>query len=103
MVRYEFPILSDYTGAAQFNVNYTGDQSLTLIGSADEQEKTYAVGDLRLSIASRSGNWEGALFIKNLWDTRYRMFAFDLSSLGTITQVYNRPRTIGFSFRRAFQ
>ena len=72
-----------------------------MLAAFNEREKAYAVGNLRASLAS-GNSWEAAIFAKNLWNQEYRIFAFDLSSLGTIAQSYNRPRTIGAQFRYNF-
>jgi iron complex outermembrane recepter protein len=102
-VRYEVPASSKTTAAIQFNVAYSGAQSLTLLASPDELEKAYATGDLRLSLSSDDKSWEAAIFAKNIWNEKYRIFAYDLSAFGTIAQSYNRPRTVGVSLRRNFR
>lgn len=101
MIRYEWPVLGDKTAALQFDVNYNSSQNFTVLAAFNEREKAYAVGNLRASLAS-GNSWEAAIFAKNLWNQEYRIFAFDLSSLGTIAQSYNRPRTIGAQFRYNF-
>jgi len=101
-IRYEKPVAANRVAAIQFDANHTGKQSFTVLSAPNEREGAYTVGNLRVSLASEDGSWEAALFAKNLWNERYRIFAFDLSSIGTIAQSFVRPRTIGASFRYNF-
>lgn len=99
-VRYEMPVSSTLNAAIDANVSWNSSQHLTVLAAQDEREGAYQIGDLRLSLADSAGKWEFAVFAKNLWNTRYRIFAYDLSNpFGTIAQVYNRPRTVGASFK----
>lgn len=102
MVRYDTALNENYGGSIQFNAVYNGSQSLTVLSAPNEREDSYSTGELRVGLAPLDGRWEAAIFAKNIWNEEYRIFAFDLSSLGTIAQSYARDRTVGVNFRYNF-
>jgi iron complex outermembrane receptor protein len=62
------------------------------------REGGHTLTDLRLGWASADQHWQLAGFVDNLTDRRYRLYAFDLTSLlGYVQELYNKPRTFGAS------
>ena len=63
-----------------------------------EQEDAYTVANARLSYDSGDGRWGVAVFVDNLFEERYRVYAFDSSLFaGVVAGVYARPRWYGLS------
>ena len=62
---------------------------------------SYEIGNLRLGI--RAEQWEGAVFVNNLWDER-ALLSLDRErgSRARVGYLTNRPRTFGVTFRRSF-
>jgi iron complex outermembrane recepter protein len=62
---------------------------------------SYEIGNLRVGV--RGDEWEGALFVNNLWDER-ALLSLDRErgSRARVGYLTNRPRTYGISFRRSF-
>jgi outer membrane receptor protein involved in Fe transport len=53
---------------------------------------------MRLGWGSADQHWNVAGTVDNLADRRYRIYAFDLTSLlGYVQDLYNKPRTFGLS------
>jgi iron complex outermembrane receptor protein len=67
-----------------------------------ESEESYTVANARLGYGAPDGRWEVALFVNNLFEEEYRVYAFDSSLFsGVVAGVYAKPRTYGVtaSFR----
>jgi iron complex outermembrane receptor protein len=62
---------------------------------------SYEIGNLRVGV--RGDQWEGALFVNNLWDER-ALLSLDRErgSRARVGYLTNRPRTYGVTFRRSF-
>jgi iron complex outermembrane receptor protein len=62
---------------------------------------SYEIGNLRLGM--RGDQWEGSLFVNNLWDERaFLSLDRERGSRARVGYLTNRPRTYGVSFRRSF-
>jgi iron complex outermembrane recepter protein len=58
------------------------------------REGGHTVADLRLGWACGDKHWQVAGLVENLTDKRYRLYAFDLTSLlGYVQDLYDKPRT----------
>jgi iron complex outermembrane recepter protein len=67
------------------------------------REGGHSVADARLAWASGDKHWQVAGLVENLTDKRYRLYAFDLTSLlGYVQNLYNKPRTLEVSLMFAF-
>jgi iron complex outermembrane receptor protein len=62
---------------------------------------SYNIGNLRVGV--RGDQWEGALFVNNLWDER-ALLSLDRErcTRARVGYLTNRPRTYGVTFRRSF-
>ncbi len=62
---------------------------------------SYEIGNLRVGV--RGDQWEGALFVNNLWDERaFLSLDRERGSRARVGYLTNRPRTYGVTFRRSF-
>jgi iron complex outermembrane receptor protein len=67
------------------------------------REGGVSVADARLAWVSGDKHWQVAGLVENLTDKRYRLYAFDLTSLlGYVQNLYNKPRTFELSLMFAF-
>jgi iron complex outermembrane receptor protein len=104
-------------GVARYSWNAWGgsEMSLQLDGSASTsvffdnlnqpalREGGHTLADVRLEWRSANKHWLVAGAVQNLTDKRYRIYAFDLTSLlGYVQELYNRPRTVEASLRYGF-
>lgn len=95
LVRYEFD-----TGigraSLQADALYTGKFCFTVLCAPVERERAYAVANLRVGLSPKGTNLDLAFFVNNLFERRYRVYAFDASTYwGYTTGVYAKPRTWG--------
>jgi iron complex outermembrane receptor protein len=62
---------------------------------------SYDIGNLRVGV--RGDQWEGALFMNNVWDERaFLSLDRERGSRARVGYLTNRPRTYGLSLRRSF-
>ncbi len=99
-LRYERPVGEDASMSFQFDVYHAGAQSFTVLAAETEMEPAYTTGNARLGF--KTGRYDFSVFVDNVWNETYRQFSLDLSSLGTLAQVYARPRSVGASLRIDF-
>ena len=97
LARYEFD-LAGGTFGIQGDVQYSSEFCFTVLCAPVEQEDAYTVANARLSYESGSGRWGVAAFVNNLFEEKYRVYAFDSSLFaGVVAGVYARPRWYGLS------
>ncbi len=95
LARYDFP-MGTGTGLLQFDAQYSGDFCFTVLCAPVEEEKAYTVANARVGYAASGGRWEVAAFANNLFEEKYRVYAFDSSLFaGVVAGVYAKPRTYG--------
>jgi iron complex outermembrane receptor protein len=124
-VTYSWPWFSGTHGYANFTVQYVGssytqlaDQEPpfgTISGGAfitygnptinsitfPTELPSYDIGNLRFGV--RGDQWEGALFVNNVWDERaFLSLDRERGSRARVGYLTNRPRTYGVTFRRSF-
>jgi iron complex outermembrane receptor protein len=129
---YSWPWRSGLRGYANFTVQYVGtsytqlaDQDKSTFGTVDSvagngfpdlipfgnptinsfsfptKLPDYDIGNLRVGL--RGDQWEGALFVNNVWDERaFLSLDRERGSRARVSYLTNRPRTYGVTFRRSF-
>jgi iron complex outermembrane receptor protein len=102
LVRYSFGAFGG-TAALQLDGNYNGEQYLDTFNSPAFKEGSYMVGNVRASWTSADSQWTATVFVENVTDEEYRLYAFDLTGLAGLSQeVWSRPRwagvTVGYRF-----
>jgi len=107
MLRYEWPVLrgTNLSGmlALQSDFLYRSEHFFSLTRQEPVTEDGYAVANLRATYTSDAGDWELAVFAKNVTDEEYLVQTFDLSAdLGFTEQYFGRPRWVGGSISYRF-
>lgn len=103
LARYHWPAPWSGELALQGSVTYKSEQFFDAFNSPSHLEDGYAVGNARLSWTSDDQAWEVSVYAKNITDTVYRTYAFDLAFLGFATDIYGKPRWVGGSVRYSWQ
>jgi len=94
--RYEWD-LGDKLVSALVGVNHTGEMFRNAQNNPLTKVDGYTLVDGRVALASSDGEWEFALWAKNLADEEYVVESFGDDSLGSWTRLFNTPRTYGIS------
>ncbi len=89
--------MGDFTWSA--NAHFTDDHYQNVANSELIKTQAYTLVDSRFSYAPSDGNWEVALFGRNLTDKEYITGGFDIGALGIAAAYYNMPRTYGVEFK----
>jgi iron complex outermembrane receptor protein len=102
LIRYEIDVASDYVIALQSNFKYS--DAMFREGTNDIRGKTdsYSVYNARIALFTQEGNWEIALWGRNLGDEVYAEQIFVTDTTGVATTYFGAPRTYGLSFRYDF-
>jgi iron complex outermembrane receptor protein len=102
MVRYEFD-LAGGTASIQADGLFQSSMCFTVMCAPVEQEKGYAVGNARVGFTTADEKVSVAVFVNNLFNRKYRVYAFDGSLYwGDTLGVYAKPRTWGINLRYNF-
>jgi iron complex outermembrane receptor protein len=92
---YEFPLASGMASVGS-NIAYQSHMCFTILCAPVENERAYAVTDLRAGFKPAGGHWEFQAYVHNLFQRAYRVYAFDGSQFsGVALGVYGPPRTWG--------
>ncbi len=95
LVRYEFA-LGNGTASVQTDAQYSGKFCFTVLCAPVEQERAYTVANARIGYAGAGSRWEVAAYVNNLFEEKYRVYAFDSSLFaGVVAGVYGKPRLWG--------
>jgi iron complex outermembrane receptor protein len=85
--------------SAQLDASNSSSVYFDNLNSPALREDGHTVTGLRLGWGSADQHWNVAGTVDNLADRRYRVYAFDLTSLlGYVQDLYDKPRTFAFSF-----
>ena len=98
VVRYWW---SAWTGKMSVQLDASNSSSVYFdnLNSPALREDGHTIAGLRLGWGSADQHWNVAGNVDNLGDRRYRVYAFDLTSLlGYVQDLYNKPRTFEISF-----
>ena len=102
MVRYEFD-LAGGTASLQADSMFSGSTCFTVMCAPVEEEGSYHVENLRIGYETADGKLSIAAFVNNLFNRKYRVYAFDGSLYwGDTLGVYAKPRTWGVTVRYNF-
>jgi len=97
LARYEFGMLGGTLGL-QADAQYSSDFCFTVLCAPDEHEDAYTVANARVDWNSSGGRWGVAAFVNNVFEEKYRVYAFDSSLFaGVVAGVYGKPRWYGVS------
>ncbi len=102
MARYEFD-LAGGTASIQGDALFQSAMCFTVMCAPVEQEKGYAVANARVGFTTADEKIDVSVFVNNLFNKAYRVYAFDGSLYwGDTLGVYAKPRTWGVSVRYNF-
>ena len=88
---------------AQVDVTYQDDVFFDAINNPALLQDGYALWGGRLGFISASGDWEAALWGKNLTGEDYFSFGLDLAGdFGFYQMIAGAPRTYGIELTRSF-
>jgi iron complex outermembrane receptor protein len=97
LVRYEFPMASG-RASVQFDAQFSQEFCFTVLCAPVEKEEGYSVANLRIGFGADDDRWEVAAYVNNLFEEKYRVYAFDSSLFaGVVAGVYAKPRTFALT------
>jgi iron complex outermembrane receptor protein len=92
--------LKDGKLAIQSDFNWKDDHKFNLATSAPVMEDAYAIFNAKLTYTSNSDNWSASIFVRNLFDEDYRMFAVDATAFfGSHENILGAERWVGANVR----
>jgi iron complex outermembrane receptor protein len=97
IARYHFRVAGERELAFQIDSHYTGRQYFDLDNDPIATEKGHAVTNASISFTDPGTHLTASLWVKNLTDRRYRLYAIPVTSLGFEQQMYGPPRWYGVS------
>ena len=92
--RYTWPALGGNL-TVQGDLNYSDNFCFTVICHDTEKESSYIVGNARITYTSGDDKWSVAVFVRNLGDAEYRVYALDASFAGFTSNAFATPRWFG--------
>lgn len=102
LARYEFD-LAGGTASIQADALFQSAMCFTVMCAPVEREKGYAVANSRIGFTTADEKLSVAFFVNNLFNRKYRVYAFDGSTYwGDTLGVYAKPRTWGINLRYNF-
>jgi len=102
--RWEIPVTANWNFALQGDLKYADSAFRTMPNSTVASTDAYTVVNGRIVLHQPGGNWEFALWVRNLTDERYFIEAFDVfDPLGSTAKLLGAPRVIGLSANFSFQ
>lgn len=99
---YTFDLTGDLQAKLQVDGRYADDMFKDALNDPLIATSSYWLWNARASVFSK-GDWEVALWGKNLADERYVTQGVNNLPLGFGFRVYGAPRTFGVSFSKSFQ
>lgn len=94
VARYEWAI-GGITASVQADAKYMSSHYFNISNAPTTYQKGYTVANARVGLTLAEGRIDVAAYVKNLTKTRYRVIAFDISSLGLTERYPGRPRWFG--------
>jgi iron complex outermembrane receptor protein len=102
MLRYEFG-LAGGTASLQADALFQSSMCFTVMCAPVEREGGYAVANTRIGFTTADERLSVAVFVNNVFNRDYRVYAFDGSLYwGDTLGVYAKPRTWGVTLRYNF-
>jgi iron complex outermembrane receptor protein len=100
VARYTFKNILDGYITLQTSANYQSSVYSNLSNFDSTKFDSFTVVDARLRWTSNNEQWQVDMFAKNLFDERYNVIGFDLSSIcGCNEEAQGKPRWVGLSAR----
>ena len=102
LIRYEFPMAGG-NASIQADALYSDKFCFTVMCAPVEREGAYHVENARIGYSTEDGKIDVSLSVNNLFNRKYRVYAFDGSLYwGDTLGVYAKPRTWALNLRYNF-
>ena len=102
LIRYEFAAMGGLA-AVQADSLYQSHMCFTVMCAPVEQEPGYHVENARISFTPKDSPIDLALYVNNVFNHAYRIYAYDGSLyFGSTEGIYGKPRTWGVNARYHF-
>lgn len=97
LVKYEWPLADAFSMSIQLDGKYNGNYDLTASNLPYLEQDSYFLTNARITLFKNNGDYEIALWGKNLSDETFAVQSYSL--FGAYPVAYNSPRTYGVNFR----
>jgi len=94
MMRYEWSVGSNMM-SVQADARYVSDHYFNISNAPTTAEDGYTVTNFRAGYKFADDAAEVSIFVKNAFETEYRVIAFDVSGVGLTENYPGRPRWVG--------
>lgn len=102
--RWEIPVNANWNFALQGDLKYADSAFRTMPNSPQASTDSYMVANARVVLHQPDGQWEFAIWGRNIFDEEYFIEAFDVfDPLGTTAKLTGTPQVIGVSANFRFQ
>jgi iron complex outermembrane receptor protein len=94
LVRYEWSAMSGMM-SIQGDLQHVGEQNFDILNTTLGAEDAYTVGNLRATYVTASGQASFSIWVKNVTDEEYRIYAIQVPGLGFSQSMIGLPRWAG--------
>lgn len=94
LVRYEWDAFGG-SMSVQGDMRYTDEQYFDITNTTLGTEDSYTIGNLRTTFVTASGNSSISLWVNNVTDEEYRIYAIQVPGLGFSQSIIGMPRWAG--------
>ncbi|QIB64944.1 TonB-dependent receptor [Kineobactrum salinum] len=94
LARYEWEAMNGVM-SVQGDMQYVGEQYFDITNTTLGTEDSYSVGNLRASYLTASGKTQFSVWVKNVTDEEYRIYAIQVPGLGFSQSMIGQPRWAG--------
>lgn len=101
LARYEWEAMSG-SMSVQGDVQYVGEQFYDITNTTLGTEDSYSVGNLRASYVTASGQTQFSVWVKNVTDEEYRIYAIQVPGLGFSQNMVGQPRWAGVTISHSW-
>lgn len=102
--RWEIPVIANWNIALQGDLKYADSTFRTMPNSTVASTDSYTIANARITLHQPEGQWEFALWARNVTDEKYFIEAFEVfDPLGATAKLTGTPRVFGASVNYRFQ
>lgn len=94
LARYEWSVMGGMM-SIQGDLQHVGEQTFDILNTTLGAEDAYTVGNLRATYVTASGQASFSLWVKNVTDEEYRIYAIQVPGLGFSQSMIGLPRWAG--------
>jgi iron complex outermembrane receptor protein len=102
IIRYQYPISAMFNHILMTDYSYRSSRYLTSSNLDTSFEPGYWLVNARTALETKNKKVEIGLWVRNLFDKRYRTFMNDVSGLGSVASLWSEPRTFGLDISYQF-